>query len=488
MSIKDNLVAIDNAFDPYAYPYIKDIYRHGDEAGCELYLVGGLIRDYFAKRRDQTYGGQFDIDFAVNKIPAVDFAQLLTRKMDGHFVLLDNKNDTARVVLEDGTYLDFAGCVGGSIEKDVQRRDFSINALVWSREYPAHIYDAFGGIPDIEAGKIVAVSKGNLVDDPLRLLRAFRFSAEFQFDIDESTLEYISEKQKLIETVPFERINYELFQMMEAEDTHKLLEIMGRLGLLESIFSCLKDTRKVTANQFHHLGLFEHSLEAVKQTEIYYQTAPQWVKDSASRELCQGISRLAATKIGCLLHDIGKPETWNVTPEGRHTFIGHDKLGASMVQELGKDIKWAKPLTRFVTSMVEWHLRPGQLFHQGTPTERAIKRFYRTVGEDLPELMLLAFGDLGATKGKDFTEDKRNNLELNFSRLLDGYPEYMEGFKTLPKLLDGKRLMELLNLKPGPVVGDLLESLQEAQVMKEVSNPEQAEVFVKELYQKKYSS
>ncbi|HMP52114.1 MAG TPA: HD domain-containing protein, partial [Candidatus Melainabacteria bacterium] len=117
--------------------------------------------------------------------------------------------------------------------------------------------------------------------------------------------------------------------------------------------------------------------ECVRQTELYIRTCPDWVKESAAQTIAHGVSRLSATKTACLLHDIGKPGTWEVTEEGRHTFLGHDKLGATMTTELAKEHRWSKQLGRFVAGLVKWHLRPGHLFHQGQPTEKAINKFYR---------------------------------------------------------------------------------------------------------------
>src|SRR5690606_11580862 len=133
----------------------------------------------------------------------------------------------------------------------------------------------------------------NLVEDPLRLLRAYRFAAECNCTIAPETLALIRDHAAGIEKVPYERTNYEFFLMMESDRAGELLSSMADTGLLEAIFSDLKATRKVTANQFHHLGLFEHSLECVRQTELYIKTCPDWVKESAAQTIAHGVSRLS---------------------------------------------------------------------------------------------------------------------------------------------------------------------------------------------------
>jgi len=238
----------------------------------------------------------------------------------------------------------------------------------------------------------------------------------------------------------------------------------------------------VTANSFHHLPLFVHSLETIPQLETRLESLPDWAKQSLCAELTPSVSRLAATKVSAILHDIGKPDTWLITDEGRHTFIGHDKLGAEMIKTTAEVQKWPKALARMVERLVLWHLRPGQLFHTGQPTQKALNRFYRTVGDDVPELMLLAFGDLGATRGPGLTGPDREHLEQNLVGLLDGYAVYKEELKRLPKLLSGLDIMELLGISPGPLVGEILAALGEAQELKEVLDRSQAEAFARSYY------
>jgi hypothetical protein len=154
---------------------------------------------------------------------------------------------------------------------------------------------------------------------------------------------------------------------------------------------------------------------------------------------------------------------------------------------IGERMKWSRPVDKLIVNLVRWHLRPGQLYHQGPPTDKAIRRFYRSVRDDLPELMLLAFADFGATRGPGLMGENRIVLENSMFELLAGYLPYKEETANRPKLLNGTQIMELLSLKAGPAVGELLAALDEAQEFKEVSNRAEAECFVKDLYQQKYS-
>lgn len=462
---------------------VSRVSRLAADRGASLYLVGGYIRDAVLGKLE----GIKDLDFAVADKEAIGLARGIADTLEGHFVLLDESNDTARVVLDDGTVIDFAGCLGGTIETDLLRRDFTINSLAWSASRPDVLLDPTGGMEDIERRLVRAVSEKAFEEDPLRLLRAFRFSARLGFDIEKNTMTYIEKHRKSLAGVAVERINYELFALLSEPGSGDMLERMGALELLDVVFPELTECRQVTANAFHHLGLFDHSIEAVRQMEMTLPDLPGWVRESADQELSFGVSRLAATKLACLLHDIGKPATWSITEEGRHTFYGHDGVGADMAEPLSERMKWSRPVTRLIIKLIKWHLRPGQLFHQGEPSLKAVSRFYRNVGDDLPELMMLAYGDLGATRGDGLTPEVRGSLSRNFDGLLSGFVLYKEQRKRVPRLLNGRDIMSLLSLQPGPAVGDLLDSLDDAQAAGEVQDRLQAEDFVRDLYEKKYS-
>lgn len=486
---------------PLEVDVVRQIFSIASAAGVKAYLVGGAVRDAIDVGRKPAQSlkgeaGAIDFDFAVladssqsNAVetkphPAISLAMVVADALAGHFVMLDQSNDIARVVLvpsdpsEPQTYLDFAGCIEGSLERDILRRDFTVNAIVFDPEQPEVVLDPTAGLQDLRNNVIRAVSESVLVDDPLRVLRAYRFAAYLGAEIEPVTRGYLKQHAKLLGQVARERISYEFFTLMNCEKVARLIVEMGEIGLLEEIYPELKDCRRVTANSFHHLALFDHSVETIPQLENRFQALPDWVQQSAHLPLVPGVTRLAATKIAALLHDIGKPDTWEITPEGRHTFIGHDKLGAEMIRPLADREKWSKTMTRFVERLVLWHLRPGHLFHTGTPSPKALNRFYRTVGEEVPELMMLAFADFGATCGAGLAAE-RDRLEQCLVALMNGYPAYIEATKKLPKLMDGADVMRILGIKPGPIIGEILNSLTEAQEIKEVMNVAQAEAFVR---------
>lgn len=483
---------------PLENPVVEQVLAHAKKCSLSTYIVGGYIRDGIKPHDNSVSPGtkshcgersikKRDLDFAVARGSGFNFAQLIAVEMDGHFVALDEKNDTARVVFDDGVILDFAGCVGGSIETDLKRRDFTVNAFAWDVEYPDQVMDIAGGLGDLSARVIRAVSREAFIDDPLRVLRTFRFAYQLNSEIEPVTLSWVRELVDGLKSVAPERINAELFESLSGAQAGKLTDQLAECGVLEAIFPELVETRRVTPNSYHHLGLFEHSTITVTELDKRMSELPDWVHESAARELASGVSRLSATRLACILHDIGKPGTWEITPEGKHTFVAHDKLGAQMTGIIGDRMRWARPIERLITRLVEFHLRPGQLYHQGPPTEKAINRFYRTVGEDVPELMMVAFADLGATRGDGLSGGKRENLDEGLVSLMHGYKVFREEVVSLKPLLTGHEVMTLLKLNPGPQVGEILKALEEARDLKEVVDRPQAEVFVKALYLEKYS-
>lgn len=469
---------------------VQAVFAMAKERGIEIYLVGGCIRDAIetaalAAKGSAAKTGPFDFDFAI-KANALDFARSIADQLEGHYVVLDPQFDIARVVLDSGNYLDFAG-YKGSMSEDLMRRDLTINALALDGSERDQVIDLVGGLEDLESNTIRAVSQEVLQDDPLRLLRVYRFAVARGALIESQTRDFVKNNMALLSGVAPERINYEFFTLMDKPSAGRYIHEMGEIGLLEAIYPELKDCRRVTANSYHHLALFDHSLETVPQLEAKLPTLPAYFMESVSQSMSYGVTRLAATKVASLLHDIGKPDTWEVQPDGRHSFIGHDKLGAEMIRPLAQRSKWPRSLAKLVEKLVLWHLRPGQLFHTGEPTVKALNRFYRNVGEDFAELMLLAFADFGSTRGPGLTGDKREALHQSLHSLVDGYPTYLESIANIPKLLGGADVMRLLDIRPGPIVGEILNALSEAQEFKEVTNTAQAEAFVHSYWDSKKS-
>ena len=444
----------------------------------KIYLIGGFVRDMILGV------ASFDLDFIVVNKSTNLLGEELIKKFQGNYFVLDEMTQTTRFVLKDEESqkytFDFTPVKALDLEADFKRRDFTINTIAIDLKEPNCFIDKFNGIKDLKEKKIKAVKLKNLLDDPLRFLRAFRFGALLNAEIDPEIVSFIQkELNHFNESVSVERISVELWKMLDCDHSFKYIKQMSEAGLLEKIFPELSPMRMVTPNSHHHLWLYDHSLELIKTFEENFHKIPDWAKDELNKSVA---------KLGCLLHDVGKPNTWeikNVNGEEKHTFYGHDKVGSEITKNICERLKFSNAVTETLSKLVRYHLRPFQLSSGvacNAITERALYRFFRDVGNDTPLLLMLAFSDLHATLGPKITKDDVLNGEKLLLFLFDEYKKYehreVEKAKK-PKLLDGNQIMSLTGLKPGPKLGELMKELDELIAIGEIKTKEEAVEWVK---------
>lgn len=458
------------------------------EKETELYMVGGYVRDSIMQRTC------YDRDYVIKGEKATDFARKVAEYFQGYFVMLDESFDIARVVMPDKkNTLDFAGCIGNSINEDLQRRDYTINSLAYRiNGQKIKLIDNFNALNDLENKTIRAVSEENLIDDPLRMLRAFRTSAQLGFKIEANTLDMIEKNAKLILNISEERINAELIKLFDSENSADALHLMKKTKLLDEIFPELVAQRIVPPNLHHHLWLIDHSIEVVKQVELRIKTMPAWFQEMLLNETSFGITRKSLLKIAALLHDIAKPATWQIDEEGRHRFINHEEIGSEMVIDVLKRLKFSKNSINYISALTKYHLYPSQLLKSNQPadviyqaeenimpSDKSLYRMFRKIGEDTPDVILLAIGDRLSARGPEITE---HIVETNISGLLvllDRYKESKEKIQSIPKLLSGDDVMNILNIPKGPEVGKILKALKESQISGDINTVEEAVAFIK---------
>lgn len=289
----------------------------------EIYLVGGTVRDFYLGNES------VDRDIIVMDEDARVFALKLAEFFDATFVPLDEENKIYRLVMSDKiNYIDITNPIENSLEKDLMRRDLTINAIAVNIR-SGEIVDISGGVTDIKNGCINYVNELNFVDDPLRLLRVYRFQAMYGFELAPETISAVCRYSDLIHKPAAERINYELMKLFNGEFAHVALENMNKTWILEEIFPIVKELKQVPPNSHHHLDLFHHSIETVKQVQNLYNVSSDEVKEHLNKIEFGGFSRLAHLKLAAFLHDIGKFSTWTIE-EGKHRFIKHDDVGAKM--------------------------------------------------------------------------------------------------------------------------------------------------------------
>ena len=470
---------------------VKELIKSLQTQSFEIFLIGGFVRDLILGV------SSYDLDFVVVDKSAIELGEELAVKHDGVSFILDKITGTTRLVLKDDLAkiytFDFTSVSKATLEADFQRRDFTINALAINLREPEILIDKFSGLSDLKQKKIKAVQLKNLLDDPLRFIRAFRFAALLQGEIDEEIISFISNNLNAFnDSVSSERISVELWKMLDNNHSFKYVKQMSDVGLLEKIFPELTPMRKVTPNDFHHLWLYDHSLELIKTFEENFSKIPSWAKEELNKPVGQleSPTKKAISKLACLFHDIGKPGTWEIKQidseekKEKHTFYGHDKLGSEITEKIGERLKFSNSIIESLKKLVRYHLRPFQLSQNNEPiTERALYRFFRDVGEDMPLLLMLAMADLYATAGPKITKKDLDDGEKLILFLFDEYKKYegreIEQSKK-PKLLDGNEIMELTSLKPSPQLGKIIKELDEAIAVGEVKTKEDAKKWIEE--------
>ena len=440
----------------------------------KLYLVGGAVRDFFMGQESS------DRDIVVMDEDAKIFALKLADFFKATFVPLDEENKIYRIVMPDKiNYIDVTNPFGGSIEKDLMRRDLTINAIAVDIR-SGEIIDISGGICDIKNKCLNYVNEHNFVDGPLRLLRVYRFQALFGFELSAETISAVCKYSNLICKPAVERINYEILKLFSGKYADKALENMNKTWILEEIFPFVKELKQVPPNSHHHLDLFNHSIETVKQIQILYETSDDVVRQHLAKVDFGGFSRFSHLKLAGFLHDIGKFSTWTIE-EGKHRFIKHDDVGSKLAAKFLKGLHFSNKQIDYVSSMVKYHIYPSSVMASAQITEKIMMRYVRKMDSNAIDAIILAQADRLSARGPEITEAivERNINSLNM--LLKFYLEVKDSLKPLPKLLSGNEVMEILNITQSPKLGEIMAALHEAQMSGEVTTKEHAINFVKNL-------
>lgn len=440
----------------------------------EVYLVGGTVRDFCLGKES------LDRDIIVINREAKDFALVLKKFFNATFVPLDEVNKIYRLVLPDKiNYIDITNPIGGKIETDLKRRDLTINAVAVNLKN-CEVVDLFDGLNDISNKILRHIDEKNFSDDPLRLLRVFRFQALLGFEISTETYNIMQNYVSLIRKPAIERINYEILKLFSGKYSDIALENMDKLKLLEEILPFVKELKQVPPNSHHHLDLFHHSVETVKQIQKLYDYASLEEKEHLDKVDFGGMSRLAHLKLAGFMHDIGKFSTWTIEQD-RHRFIKHDAVGATIAGKMLKEMHFSNKQINYLTKMIKYHIYPSQVMCAPEITDKILMRYIRKMEEDSIDGIFLAKADRLSARGIEITDKivETNIKSLNY--LLQFFHENKKILEPLPKLLSGNEIMEILQIKPSKRLGEIVKVLYEAQVLGEVVTKEDAVNFIKKM-------
>ena len=466
------------------------------EQRVKAYLTGGLVRDMLLGRETA------DIDIAV-AADALEVASRVAAALDGRYVPLDETNGVARVVLassEQGERyeLDFS-TMAGDIEPDLARRDFTVNAMAVDLEEfvrqpgSPNLIDPFHGLDDLHRGVIRVVGAAAFAEDPARLLRAVRLSAELDFRIDSETEALIRRDSHLLANVAGERVREEFLRLLAISGGGQILAYLDGLDLLTAIIPELARTKEVEQPREHYWDVFVHSLKTVDAVDFLLRqgaweyaageevlAATPWsaeLTEHFDREVSHGSTRRYLLKLAALLHDIAKPQTKAIDESGRMRFLGHGGEGAEVAAGILERLRFSVREIKLVEVLVTYHLRPTQMSQDELPSRRAIYRYFRDTGEAGIDLLFLSLADHLATRGPHLDPAQWQEHARVAAHVLARYLEE-ESLTVPPKLIDGHDLITRFGLSPGPEIGQVLEAVREVQATGEVTTREEALAYV----------
>jgi putative nucleotidyltransferase with HDIG domain len=465
------------------------VHAFAQARGLAVHIVGGLLRDQHLGRPAAA-----NVDLAVPR-GALEHAAALAAELRAAFVPLDPDAGTARVVVggaDERLELDVSDYRGPTLEEDLRRRDFSMNAMAvalgdWLRDpaRPGPVMDPTGGREAMARRELVPCSPQALAEDPLRLLRALRFQAQLGFTLHPSLPDLMRRAAEGLAAVSGERVRDELLAICATDAAAPALAALDGLGVLDVLVPELIPGRGMDQGGYHHLDVLGHQVEAVRQADRILADFAEFAEPLrgplaayCAETLIERRPRKSLIKLGCLLHDVGKPVNRQVHEDGEIWFIGHEHSGADIARRVVERLRLANREADLVCQLVRHHLRPGFLSREPALTPRAIYRFYKDLGEHGPACLLTWWSDRMATRGPRSRLDQLDQQRQVVETLLTPYFFKPEEVIRPPRLVDGHDLMQRFRLPPGPRIGELLGLVEEAQAEGRVRTPEDAFALV----------
>jgi poly(A) polymerase len=447
------------------------------------WIVGGALRDELLGRPVT------DVDVAVEGDPQPP-ARALAAQVGGPVFPLSEAFGAWRVIdRAAGRIYDVATLQGPTIEDDLTLRDFTVNAMARPlRELSAAalvapdpdtpLIDPLGGRADLDEGTLRVIGPAAYESDPLRALRLARFVAELAFSPDTDT-ERLTRTAAPRVAEAGERVFAELRRLVLAPNVIGGLETADRLGLLHAVLPELAELHDVDQSQYHHRDVYGHTIEVLERLLELEARAEGRLRAVLDEPLADELTRGEALRFGALLHDIGKPATHAVRESGRVTFMGHDRLGEQMVHDLCRRLRTSERFSRFVGALTRHHLVLGFMVHERPLDRRAVYRYLKLTEPVEVEVTLLSCADRLATRGRKADEAIVAHMELA-GELMEAALDWRE--RGRPRaLVRGDELARELGIEPGPQIGGLLASLEEATYAGEVTTPEEALGFARRL-------
>ena len=428
---------------------LRTIGSIADTASLDVYVVGGYVRDYLLGKEVK------DVDVLVVG-NGVEFAKRVAEQVGGERIVTYEKFGTAMLHIG-ASKVEFVGArkesyakdsrnpvvEAGSLDDDLARRDFTINALAASLNVPSFgdVTDPFQGYADLEA-KILRTPldpQKTFDDDPLRIMRALRFASQLGFSLEKRTLDAIPMMKSRLSIIAQERITDEFLKILASPRPSIGLKLMFSTGVMDIVFPEIKELSGVEQrDDHHHKDVFLHTCTVV---------------DNISRETENLFLRFTA-----LVHDIAKPRTKQFREGIGWTFYGHEELGARMMKSIFKRLKLPFEKLPYVESLVRLHLRPMALADEGV-TDSAVRRLLFDAGELVEDLMVLCRADI-TSKNPKLVEEYTANYDRVYAKMKE--VEEKDRLRAFQPPVRGDEIIQVCGLEPGKLVGVLKSKIEEA--------------------------
>jgi poly(A) polymerase len=439
------------------------------------WLVGGAVRDRLHRPLKLT--SDFDIVVAGSVEAA---ARSVARAARGHPFELSETFGAWRVVARDRTWqLDVMALEGETIEEDLARRDLTINAMAEPLA-GGDVVDPFGGQADLAAQRLRMVSDAAFTDDPLRVMRLARLSCELWFEIDPDTARAARRQAPRLAAVSPERAFEELKRLICTDRAPDGVGLLSSLGIAAAVLPELQALDGVQQSRFHHLDVLGHTRQVLAET-IHLTEDPEGLCETDNQAsalyplleapFANDLTRGQALRFGALLHDIAKPQTRDVTDEGRVTFMGHDRAGAEQGASILRRLRASEKLCDHVAALTLHHLRLGFLVHRVPLSRRDVYDYLLACSPVGVDVTLLSVADRFATQGDNSGPAITKHLDIARPMLTEALR--WEADPPRPPVR-GDELIAALGIAPGPEIGGLLAELQAEAFSGELSTPDQA--------------
>lgn len=431
------------------YDFLNTASSIANEEGVELYMVGGFVRDLILKKNIN------EIDFLIvgeNKIFVKNFAKVLKVKNINIY-----KNFGTAQFLFDNLKLEFVNArkesyskgsrnpkvQNGTFDDDIARRDFTINTLAISlnKDNFGELIDKYNGLDDIKNRLIKTPLNPaeTFNDDPLRIMRAFRFASTLGFEVDNNIIEAAELNKERLQIVSQERITDEFLKILSSPKPSVGLKLLQKTDVMSIIFPEIKNLEGTEQRKdHHHKEVFLHTCIVVDN--ISQHTENVWLRFAA------------------LVHDIAKPQTKKFVEGIGWTFHGHEEIGARMMDKIFRYLKLPLHKISYVKNLIRLHLRPIALAKDEV-TDSAIRRFIVEAGEDLDDLITLCRADI-TSKNPNKVSKYLDNYERVMKKVYD--VKEKDKLRAFQSPVRGKEIMKICKLKPSKKVGEIKTAIEDA--------------------------